>query len=458
MKGKEIRSTIDNCTFEGNQANNGGDALYMYGTSVDGTTDDAVRKCTIKNSSFTRNTTGNDNGGGIYLYTGTIDLDSVDMDTTSSMFMYKQNVFVVLNGISQIDTIKVQFPSGHPNCIKIGDSFNSETKIKNVICTKSSGASVEVGDQLIKLNEGESFNINYRDCFVNIIDESGTEYVLNTEGKLALKNAQTAYKDSDGITIAGTKINNSALVTVLAEETIVNKNEENGAFGSEVTLKPYAIGKYEVTQKLYESVMEVNPSEAAVGDNYPVETVSWYEALKFCNELTKKTMGADYLVYTIDEHDINDDGKIDADEIDVRADVSKKGYRLPTEAEWEFAARGGDPTDSTNWNYTYAGSDNLDDVAWCDDNTSSMTTKTVGTKDPNKLYLYDMSGNVNEWCNDSDSSDSGKAVYRGGSFVDSSYYDFEESPFMCKIYNSQTAVKNYKASPDTGFRLCRTLP
>lgn len=458
LNGKEICSTIENCTFEGNQAKNGGGALYMYGTSVDGTTDDAVRKCTIKNSSFTSNTTGNDNGGGIYLNRGTIDLDSVDMDTTSSMFMYKQNVFVVLNGISQIDTIEVQFPSGPPECIKIGDTFDGNTRINNVICTETSGASVDEGDQLIKLNEGESFDINYRDCFGTIKDKSGTEYVLNTEGKLAFKNAQTAYTDSKGITIDGIKIDDSALVTVLEGETTVNKKEDKGAFVSSVTLKPYAIGKYEVTQELYEFVMGDNPSEAVKGDNYPVETVSWYEALKFCNELTKKTMGADYLVYTIDEHDINDDGKIDASEIEVIANVSNKGYRLPTEAEWEFAARGGDPTDSTNWNYTYAGSDNLDDVAWCDDNTSSMTTKTVGTKDPNKLYLYDMSGNVNGWCNDSDSSDSGKAVYRGGSFVDSSYYDFEESPFMCKIYNSQTAVKNYKASPDTGFRLCRTLP
>ena len=170
-------------------------------------------------------------------------------------------------------------------------------------------------------------------------------------------------------------------------------------------------------------------------------------------------MEADYLVYTIGEYnDINGDGKIDEGEIDVEADVTKNGYRLPTEAEWEFAARGGDPTDSTNWNYTYAGSDDGDDVAWCDDNTSSMTTKTVGKKEPNRLGLYDMSGNVNEWCNDSDSSDPRYAVYRGGCFTDSSYFDFEAHLFMCKIYNFQTAFKNYKGMPDIGFRLCRTLP
>jgi formylglycine-generating enzyme required for sulfatase activity len=106
--------------------------------------------------------------------------------------------------------------------------------------------------------------------------------------------------------------------------------------------------------------------------------------------------------------------------------------------------------DTTNWNYTYAGSDDVDEVAWYDDN-SSEKSHFVGAKSSNSLGLYDMSGNVNEYCYDSTSS---KAIFKGGSWFDADYDDI--SPFLCKIYFNDTIVKSNTANY-IGFRLCRSI-
>ena len=128
-----------------------------------------------------------------------------------------------------------------------------------------------------------------------------------------------------------------------------------------VTLSGYYIGKTEVTQALWKAVMGSNPSEFK-GDNLPVEYVFWYDCQEFIRKLNALT-GQD--------------------------------FRLPTEAEWEFACRGG----NNSRGYKYSGSDCIDDVAWYVDNSGSKT-HPVATKLPNELGIYDMSGNVDEWCND----------------------------------------------------------
>ena len=199
----------------------------------------------------------------------------------------------------------------------------------------------------------------------------------------------------DGICIEMVKVEGGTFMMGATSE-MKNPNSNEKPVHQVTLTNDYYMGKYEVTQALWQAVMGSNPSEYK-GDNLPVETVSWNDCQKFISKLNSLT------------------GRM---------------FRLPTEAEWEYAARGG----KESRGYQYSGSSNISDVAWYDENSGSKT-HPVGTKQANELGIYDMTGNVWEWCSDWYSSyssssqtnptgsDSGSArVSRGGGwFNDASY-------------------------------------
>jgi sulfatase modifying factor 1 len=200
------------------------------------------------------------------------------------------------------------------------------------------------------------------------------------------------------------------------------------------------MGQTQVTQGLWEKVMGNNPSYFK-GAQRPVESVSWFDAVRFCNALSRaEGLTSAYM----------------GDNSTVSLDVTANGYRLPMEAEWEYAAKAGTEL-------KYSGGDEPDAVVWYSGNTENKT-HPVGTKKANAWGIYDMCGNVWEWC--SDQWDAEAYKQRSGRVTDPHVYATGPSPrvirggyyggvaFLCRV-----AYRNWSRADicwdDLGFRVCR---
>jgi len=191
-----------------------------------------------------------------------------------------------------------------------------------------------------------------------------------------------------------------------------------------VELEPFLLSKFTVTQDLYYQIMQAKPS-AFPGNSRPVEMVSWKDAIQFCNMLSSQA-------------GLNPCYGIDVDD-NISFDQDANGFRLPTEAEWEYACKAG----STDVRY-----DELDSIAWYKGN-SENTTHNVGLKTPNIWGLYDMLGNVWEWCSDIyDATVYGSyRIIRGGGWCD------EERG--CLATNRRRSHPTAFKIDDLGFRIAR---
>ena len=247
-------------------------------------------------------------------------------------------------------------------------------------------------------------------------------------------------------------------------------DEEKEVFDIEVC-------KYPTTQKMWIEVMESNPSQSK-GDNKPVESITWWEALEFCNKLSEK-----YGLEPVYDLSKSAQGILMIKELDgitVYPDVANfkntEGFRLPTEVEWEWFARGGQiAIEQGTFDYTYSGSNNINEVAWYSENlgVNKSGVQDVGLKKPNQLGLYDCTGNVWEMCYDTSEIgiDEGRRYYenieKGSSYM---YKAFDSSNMSRRVKGgshayyssgwnvlSRNVITATYAYNSSGFRIVRTV-
>ncbi|MBR5862018.1 MAG: SUMF1/EgtB/PvdO family nonheme iron enzyme, partial [Bacteroidales bacterium] len=261
------------------------------------------------------------------------------------------------------------------------------------------------------------------------INEAGTAY--GEEYSFTTGTATTMTVDVNGITIELALVEGGTFTMGATPDLIAlyDKYDADEVPAHEVTLGTYYMGKYEVTQALWIEIMGANPSQIIRDNNCPVDGMSYLQCLQFIEKLNERT---------------------------------GLNFNLPTEAQWEYAARGGNKSKG----YLYSGSNDATEVGWVMENMSTFGQHPGGEKAPNELGIYDMTGNVNEWCYDfygaypeePQTNPSGAAisssyslyVVRGGAYSC-------ESARWCRNTKRQSYPENF-AQMDIGFRLVLNTP